>query len=265
MRLFDSHCHLQDERLQPGLAAAMQRAADVGVAAFNCCGSAEDDWAAVERLAAQYAAVMPSYGLHPWYLNSRSDGWLVALEARIRDSNAGVGEIGLDHALEARNDAEQDSVFLAQLALARKYERPVSLHCRRAWGRLLELLAEFGRPLPPFVIHSFSGASELIEPLAGWGAHFSFSGSVTRSHNKRAHKAACAVPADRLLIETDAPDIPPLLDPAHPPTRETVNEPANLVHVAWKVAELRGMPPDELAELTWTNAVRVFQGSRGIQ
>jgi TatD DNase family protein len=112
------------------------------------------------------------------------------------------------------------------------------------------------------VIHSYSGAPDLIPALAAHGAFFSFSGSVTRPHNKRARTAVTVVPPDRLLIETDAPDLMPFA-PAAPgtpaaPLSDGPNEPANLPLVRDAVAALRGMPPDELADLTFRNALRAF-------
>jgi TatD DNase family protein len=112
-------------------------------------------------------------------------------------------------------------------------------------------------PLPSgFVIHSYSGPVELIRPLTELGAHFSFSGTVTWSRNRRAHEAAVAVPADRLLIETDSPDLPPSPEDGAAPI--ALNEPANLPRVLRAVASLRGITAEELAAITWANTSRLF-------
>jgi len=256
MQLFDAHCHLQDEKLAGDLAGVLARAAAAGVAGAMCCGSSESDWPTMLTVAEQFPCVQLSFGLHPWYVGARQTGWLDRLRGLLAaQPRAGVGEIGLDHALEGADLAAQEAVFLEQFALSIELRRPASLHCRRAFGRLLELLPRFPAHPAGFVIHSFSGAAELIAPLARQGAYFSFSGSITRSGNRRGHAALCAVPPDRLLIETDAPDLPPVIDGRVP---EGPNEPANLIHVLRAAAALRGVPEAALAAQTWRNALRLF-------
>ena len=166
---------------------------------------------------------------------------------------AGVGEIGIDHAVAPRDDAEQETVFLAQLDLARRLNRPVSIHCRQAWGRLIELLDGFGELPCGMLIHCFGGSAEVATGLVRRGGYISFSGSITRPNARKAGDAIRAVPAERLLIETDAPDILPTT------AQGPLNEPANLRLVLAKAAELRGMPEADLAELTFRNATRFFQ------
>lgn len=264
MQLFDAHCHLQDERLAPHLAGVLARARAAGVERMLCCGSSEEDWPQVAALAADHASILPAFGLHPWYVKDRTSDWMTTLRARVADGPCAIGEIGLDHALKDRDDADQESVFLDQLALARELALPVSIHCRQAWGRMLELLADFGPHEPGLVFHAFSGAAELVPELARLGGRFSFCGTLTYSGNARAHKAAAAVPSDRLLAETDAPDLPPP-NPDVPAVAvvngKPVNEPANLPCVIRKLAELRGATDDAIAALTFENASTLFGGA----
>lgn len=264
MHLFDAHCHLQDERLAPHLEGVLARARAAGVERMLCCGSSEEDWPQVAALAADYETVAPAFGLHPWYAKSRTAGWMNTLRAHIAAGSRAIGEIGLDHALKDRDDADQESVFLDQLALARELALPVSIHCRQAWGRMLELLADFGPHEPGLVFHAFSGAVDLVPELVRLGGRFSFCGTLTYSGNARAHKAAAAVPSDRLLAETDAPDLPPP-NPAVPPVAvvdgKAVNEPANLPCVIRKLAELRDSACDAIAALTFGNAATLFGGA----
>jgi TatD DNase family protein len=255
VRLFDTHCHLQDERLAPALGQVLDRARAAGVEKMLCCGVSEDDWPIVARLAGQTPAIVPAYGLHPRYLKNRTARWLDILGEMLKDPRAVVGETGLDHAVKERDDGEQEQVFLAQWDLSVQLKRPVSMHCRQAWGRLMELLPTLGRHPVGFVIHSYSGLPDMIEPLAGCGAHFSFSGSITRSNNRRGHEAARRAPIDRLMIETDAPDLTPVIDGSVP---DAPNEPANITSVLRRVAELRSMPETDVAELTYANACRLF-------
>lgn len=267
MKLWDAHVHVQDEALAGGLDGVLARAAAAGVAAMTCNGTQPSDWDAVAAIARRHPCVRPAYGLHPWNVAAvagAGDGWLADLEARLRaDPAASVGEIGLDHAIEPRDDALQEAAFLAQLRLARDLGRPASIHCRRAWGRMPELLAAFGSGGPGWVIHSYSGGAELAPVLAKGDVYFSFSGSVTWSGNRKSHRAAQAVPADRLLVETDSPDILPAgLAAAPAEGRAPPNEPANLPRVLAAVASLRGWSGAEAAEATWANAARVF--GRGV-
>ncbi len=256
MQLFDAHCHLQDEKLARDLAGVLARAAAAGVASAMCCGSSESDWPATLAVAEKCPGVQLSLGLHPWYVGARQPGWLDRLGALLAaHPHAGIGEIGLDHALEDADLAAQEQVFLDQFALSISLKRPASLHCRRAFGRLLELLPRFGKHPVGFLVHSFSGAAELVAPLEKLGAYFSFSGSITRSGNQRGHAALRAVSAERLLLETDAPDLMPVIA-GHVP--DGANEPANIVHVLRAAAELRGTTEAELAALTWANARRLF-------
>ena len=256
MQLFDAHCHLQDEKLAGDLAGVMARAAAAGVAGAMCCGSSESDWTATLAVAEKFPTVQISLGLHPWYARERQPGWLDRLRALLAaHPRVGVGEIGLDHALENADLVAQEHVFLDQFALSIELRRPASVHCRRAFGRLLELLPRFPAHPVGFVIHSFSGAAELIAPLAKSGAYFSFSGSITRSGNRRGHAALRAVPIDRLLLETDSPDLMPAIAGL---VSEGPNEPANLVHVLRAAAALRGIAETDLATQTWANAQRLF-------
>jgi TatD DNase family protein len=256
MQLFDAHCHLQDAKLAGDLAGAMARAVAAGVAGAMCCGSAEEDWPATLAVAEKFPTIYISLGLHPWYIRDRQPGWLGRLRTLLAaHPRAGLGEIGLDHALDNADLAAQEQVFLDQFALSIELSRPASLHCRRAFGRLLELLPRFPQHPAGFVIHSFSGAAELVAPLAKRGAYFSFSGSITRSGNRRGQAALRAVPADRVLLETDSPDLMPVIAGRVP---DGPNEPANLAHVLRAAAELRGVPEADLSAQTWSNARRLF-------
>jgi TatD DNase family protein len=257
--LFDAHCHIQDERLAGDAAGVIRRAEAAGVTRMLCCGVAERDWRAVAELAA-FPQILPAFGLHPWYVGERSPEWLPRLTALLQaNPSAGVGEIGLDHALKARDDSAQIEVFLAQIELACKFDRVVSLHCRQAWGALMahrSLLAALPRG---FVVHSYSGSVETVPAIIGAGGYISFSGAVTWPRNVRGQAAAKAVPLERLLIETDAPDLMPFVGPeaaGEEVRAQRVNEPANLGHVLRKVAALRGLAPETLAEQLLLNSVR---------
>jgi TatD DNase family protein len=170
-----------------------------------------------------------------------------------------VGEIGLDHALENRDDREQEEVFLAQLKISRERKVPVSIHCRRAWGRMMELLREAGPHPAGMIMHSFSGGAGLVPGLCELNAYFSFSASLTFPGNKRGPKALRAVPEERLLLETDAPDIPPAERTRECPGGKPVNEPAWIRHTLTAAARYLECSEEELARRTADNGLRLFQ------
>jgi len=254
MQLFDAHCHLQDERFAGQLPEVLNRAAQAGVRRMLCCGCHERNWDAVRALARAHPEIVPSFGIHPWYMEGRTEGWLEILDRFLSDQPSGVGEIGLDHAVTPRADEEQEAVFIAQLRLARRLKRPVSLHCRKAWERLRKIISQEGGVGRGGLIHSYSGSAELVKPFEEMGLYISFSGAVTRSGNKRGQQALAAVSPERLLIETDSPDLPPA------GAAGAVNEPANLVLVALGAADILGRSPDWVAEQTFANASRLLAG-----
>lgn len=256
MQLFDAHCHLQDERLASCLAEVLARAERSGVRRMLCCGCNESNWDAVLALAQAHPEIVPSFGIHPWYMQGRTNtaGRLETLERFLMTKSAGVGEIGLDHAVTPRADEEQEAVFIAQLRLARRLQRPVSLHCRKAWERLQAILRKEGGVAYGGLVHSYSGPAELVKPLEEMGLYISFSGAVTRPGNKRGQRALMAVSPGRLLIETDSPDLAPV------GAASTVNEPANLALVATSVANILGRSPAWVAAQTFANASRLFVG-----
>lgn len=257
--LFDAHNHLQDGRFSGDLAAVLCRARGLGVTHHACCGTHPADWPAVESLASGDRRIVPAFGLHPWYLEQRTADWLDRLEVFLkRNPGAGVGEIGLDHALITRDDEVQAAAATSQLALARRFDRPASIHCRRAWAALLQVLDETGPRSAGFVVHAYSGSPDFIALLCARGGFISFSGSLTHSRNRRARACCVAVPDDRLLIETDAPDMMPSIA-GQPPAFKARNEPGNLEFVLEAVARCREQSVSRIAELTTRNARRLFR------
>jgi len=263
MKMFDAHCHLQDPRLDASLGDVMQRAKAAGVSRMVCCGTTASDWRKVALLCARHSELVPAFGVHPWRVNGMSPSWFDTLTDMIAsEPSATVGEIGLDYSILERDETLQEEVFCRQLQLAVALRRPAAIHCRKAWGSMMRILAGFGGLPEGFMVHSYSGSAELVAPLVKLGAYLSFSGSITRHRNTHGHAAAAAVPIDRLLIETDSPDLAPVKD-GSPRTGEELNEPANLIFILRTVARLRGVQENELAERTWNNAQRLFLAGNG--
>lgn len=276
--LCDAHNHLQDDWLAPHLEAVAAECDRLGLGAMVVNGTAETDWPRVATLAGRFAFVRPSYGLHPWDVAGRSPAWFETLRRRlVAEPHAAVGEIGIDRWIleETRTDyfppgspppaplAEQTECFLAQLALAVELDRPASIHCLQAWGQLAELLRAHPLPRRGFLLHAYGGPAEMVPGFAQLGAYFSFNGAFLAAKKTRQHAAFRAVPVDRLLVETDAPAMPPpapwLTHPLPPsPEGKPVNHPANLAATYRGLAQLRGMPEAELVAQVAGNFARLF-------
>jgi len=243
--LFDAHDHLQDYGSKTASAEALRLAAEAGVKVMLCNGTSPGDWEKVRVLAAENKGVVPCFGLHPWFLKEGPPGWLEGLESFLVQVPSGVGEIGLDGGKNGSDPARQEGVFMAQLRLAKKLGRPASLHCVKAWGRMLALIKE-ERP-GPFMFHSYGGPAEMVAEFASLGGYFSFSGAILDPKREKLRRALAAVPAERLLLETEAPD-------ADAPGWRA--GPAGMVEVIAAAASALGRPAEELAALSWANGNR---------
>ncbi|MCB1127791.1 MAG: TatD family hydrolase [Verrucomicrobiae bacterium] len=265
MNLYDAHNHLQDERFEGRQDDLVRGCKAVGVRAMVVNGSSEADWPDVAALAQKDPGfVRPAFGYHPWHVHERSAGWGEDLRRFLRATpGAGIGEIGLDRWKPGLDFAAQQPVFQAQLALAAEHDVPASIHCLQAWGRLFDLLREGPVPRRGFLLHSYGGPVEMVGPLASLGAWFSFPGYFAHERKRRQRETFLQVPPDRLLIETDAPDqtLPPRLVryplPSNTPDRP-LNHPANLGAVYEFVADLRGMPVEDLAVQVEANFLSLF-------
>ena len=257
---FDAHNHLQALRFGGRQAELLAECPDVARMVVNgCC---EEDWPAVAALAEAHRQVLPSFGYHPWFIHERSDDWEGELNRMLDAHPAAVGEIGLDRWKEGLDYEGQEEVFVTQLRIAAERNLPASIHCLKAWGRILELLQEGPIPERGFLLHSYGGPTEMVQAFAQLGAYFSFPGYFLRAAKGRHREAFKSVPADRLLIETDAPDqrLPDALN-AYPLTDsagEPMNHPANLPVVYQGVAKILETPLVALAEQVEDNFERLF-------
>jgi TatD DNase family protein len=262
MTLYDAHNHLQDDRLKPHLDAVMAAVQAEPIARMVVNGACEADWPDVLALAQRFPKVLPSFGYHPWYVKECTPQWREKLLDYLGQVPSAIGEIGLDRWIKDPDVARQEEVFVWQLRLAAERDLPASIHCLKAWGRLLEILRAESRPERGFLLHSYGGAPEMIPALAKLGAYFSLPGYFAHPRKARQRETFRHVPPDRLLIETDAPDqsLPgernrfPLLDAAGKP----VNHPANLRAVYEFAAELLDRPLEDLAAQVESNFRRLF-------
>ena len=230
----DAHNHLQDPRFDGCREEIVATMIKSGITRCVVNGTSPEDWPQVARLAEQYPdIVIPSFGLHPW--KKPSEGWQEKLTDYLEKiPHACIGECGLDRWIKGHDIDLQKRVFTAQLQIAAERNLPLSIHCLKAWGQLLEILES--RPLPErgFLLHSYSGSAELVPRLAVLGAYFSFSGHLLHPGKQKLRDTLMTVPTDRLLIETDAPDMLPPQHLVRHPLEHQLNHPANLesIHAA---------------------------------
>jgi len=263
----DAHNHLQDARLPPRLPEILAVLEAQGVEGAVVNGTAEGDWEAVARLARERPWVIPSYGIHPWRIKERREGWEERLRARLEGGGA-VGEIGLDRWVEGYDFEDQTAVFRAQLRMAAERNLPATIHCLRAWGPLWEILRTEAVPESGFLLHAYGGPVEMIAPFAEHGAYFSFNGYFLDARRERKREAFRAVPPERLLVETDAPSMPlpaewiryPLPDDD---AGEPVNHPGNLGAAYEGLAGVLEMGIEALTARVAENFWRLFGGVRG--
>jgi len=249
----DSHVHLQDPLFRDDLAGVLQRAKQRNIERFYCNGTSPDDWDDVSQLADAREEMIPFFGLHPWYVD-RNDDWEERLLHFLDRPLVGIGEIGLDHYVEPRNDFQQKEAFRIQLRLAKSRELPVAIHSVRALHEIIPILQEEG-PFPAVLLHSFSGPVDRIEQLKRLGCFFSFSATVLKSKNRRVREAAIAVPVDRILLESDAPALPPQFGER--------NEPTIVEAILKELALLRNVSNHHLRKIIFENNLRfLFSNSK---
>lgn len=262
--LIDAHVHLQEPSLLDRLDDVMASCRAEGVKLMLCNGTKPADWADVAAIASKYEEVVPCFGVHPWFVQEAGELWESMLRDFLTRHESAVGECGIDRWIEPRDEALQERTFRRQLQLAAELNRPCTVHCLRAWGWLMDVLASEKR-LPTMLIHSFGGSAELIEPLSGMNSYFSFAGSIFERKREKLRDAAKAVPLDRLLVETDAPAlIPPEGRRRYQVVSadgEVQNHPANLPLVYEGLSELRGIQLAELKGQVEANMKRFLGGA----
>lgn len=253
MNLFDSHCHLEDERFQQDRPEVMARMEAAGVSRCLLAGSDMETSGRIAALTEENENVYGVVGVHPHEAKTWTDdcekkikGWLA--QERI----VGIGEIGLDYYYDLSPRETQQDVFTRQLLLAHQLNVPVCFHIRDAHGDVLDILRAHRQELPAGVVHCYSGSVECAREYLDMGFSISFAGPVTFKNANKQLDVARFVPEDRLMVETDSPYLAPV------PMRGKRNEPAYVRYVAERLAELRGITPDALADIAARNTCRLY-------
>jgi TatD DNase family protein len=257
MNLFDSHAHLDMARGgEPDARAQLDRAWRAGLTGIVAIAGATrvGEYGETLALATEDPRIFAAAGVHPHAASAATDAVLTGLRRTLDHGRVvALGEIGLDYHYNHSPPAEQRRAFARQLRLAHDARLPIVVHTREADADTLAILRDEGADQLGGVIHCFSSGRALADGALGLGLHLSFSGIVTFPNADAVREVAAWAPADRLLAETDSPFLSPL------PFRGQANEPRRVLHVVEKLAELRGVPAEEMGSLAAANARRCFR------
>ncbi|MCC7182954.1 MAG: putative metal-dependent hydrolase YjjV [Rhodocyclaceae bacterium] len=251
--LVDTHCHLDAAEFDLDRGAVVAAAMRGGVTAFVVPAVSVSGFALTQSMQSLYPACRYALGIHPLYVGVAVDEDLDRLDQALSDGGQiAVGEIGLDFFVPDADRARQTAFFRAQLKLARRYDLPVILHGRQALDAVLKCLREI--PVAGGIAHAFNGSRQQADEFIRLGFVLGFGGAMTWTRATRIRALATSLPAHALVLETDAPDIPPEF------VGRGRNMPEYLPRIAAVLAELRGVGCDEVAAVTTANACRVLPG-----
>ena len=252
--LFDTHCHLSDEKFVDDIDAVFENMRQAGVELAVNVGDGSADEQPVLELADKHPGLYAATGVHPQdALKFESDSLDKLRVWLSHPKTVALGEIGLDYYYDNAPHEVQLDVFYKQLTLAREIGKPVIMHIRDGHGDALNLLRAHKNELPAGVMHCFSGSVEVAREYLNMGFYISFAGPVTFKNAAKLPDVAKYVPADRILVETDSPYLAPV------PMRGRRCEPQYVEYVAECLAGLFGVDKAHVARQTTANAVRLFR------
>lgn len=259
--MIDTHCHLNMITDKNGeidftkIEQILKNMYDNGVEIAITIGSNLDDSKIGVQIANKYDNIYCAVGVHPEGVDEFN---LDKLESLVKQNiNSGklvaIGEIGLDYYWRKDNKLEQIKIFKQQIELAKKYNLPIIVHCREAFGDCLEILRQYSPFLNGGVIHCYSGSIEWAKEVINLGFLISFTGVVTYSNAKNVQEVAKWVDNDKFMVETDSPFLSPV------PFRGKENCPSNVVYVAKFIAELKNISYNNIDKITTKNAKNLFK------
>ncbi|PIP35625.1 MAG: TatD family deoxyribonuclease [Desulfobacterales bacterium CG07_land_8_20_14_0_80_52_14] len=257
MRLFDSHCHLDDRAFDPDIDAVIARARDAGVASLMVVGIDDKSSQKAVRIAQSDNGIFASVGVHPHDSKECSDAILNQLRDLSEHPKVKAwGEIGLDYNRMFSPKAIQEKWFERQLEIALDLDLPVILHERDTRGRLMEILSSCGLPGKDAVVHCFSGTAKELTAYIDADFYIGVTGILTLiDRGSDLRSMIPMVSKERLLVETDAPYLTPYPEKKH--TRR--NEPAFVKSVLLTLAQVRKEDPKDLADAVWENTCRLYR------
>jgi len=273
---FDTHNHIHDDRLSQYFHSTSQLIDGchaAGITRMVVNSTSPDDWSVVLGLAKRHPdTIIPALGIHPWNLQHTepntqptwSTSWKDALlehtEGEHRETTPiCIGECGLDRWVNNPNKLAQRDAFIFQLSIAARFNLPISIHCLRAWGELLDILTSQPLPQRGVHIHSFAGSLETARELVKLGAYFSFSGYFLHERKANVCEIYRKIPISRILVESDAPDmLPPPAYQVNPSASAEMNSPLNLPMIIKGLGQHLHLPTDELTHHLFKNSIQYF-------
>jgi TatD DNase family protein len=254
MELIDTHCHLSFDDFAGNVDAVIAHSIAAGVTGWINIGTTIEQSQKCILLADEVENMYATVGIHPHYVKD-ADAEAIAELKRLAQGKriVAVGEAGLDFHYTSSEKSEQRQLFIEQLKLAAELDLPFIVHSREAFKETMDILDEFGSGVKRIVFHCFGGPPERAEIILSRGFYISFTGVVTFKNAESVRQAAGIVPIDRLMVETDCPFISP-----EPVRRQKINEPALMVHIARKLAEIKQMGLDDFAEAVTATSKTFF-------
>ena len=250
--IFDTHAHYDDKAFDEDREELLSSMPLKGVGLILDPGCDVISSKTALALAERYPFVYAAVGIHPEELGEDPHSALEEIrQLAAHEKCRAIGEIGLDYYWDVSRKEEQKEIFAAQLALACELDLPVIVHNREAHGDCLEIVSRF--PAARGVFHCCSGSAETAEELLQRGWYLGFDGPVTYKNARKALEVLAITPLERLLVETDSPYMSPV------PMRGKRNDSSNLVYIINKIAEVKGLAPEEIERITFENGKRLFR------
>jgi TatD DNase family protein len=258
LHYYDCHAHYDDERFDPDRDEVLRAVHEGGCDRIINIGCTLERSAKSVKLAENYDFVYATAGIHPSDVTGTPDDYLERIAALAKHEKVvAIGEIGLDYTVfdsDTPDKPREERFFREQIGLARELSLPVVIHSRDATEDTLRILSdEFKKGAVPGVMHCYSYSAETAKTLLDMGLHISFTGVLTFKNAKKAVAALEVIPLERLLTETDAPYMSP------EPERGKRNDSGKIPHIIRKIAEIKGVSPEEVARVTVANARRLFK------
>ena len=252
--MIDTHTHLAMDEYGNCLDDILSRSRMAGVGRWIAIGTNRTDSLRSLELSRSHEGLFCTVGMHPHEAGQAEDGVLKDIRQWIHEEQVcAIGEIGLDYHYDFSERPRQQQVFAEQLDLAADLDKPVVIHCREAMDDCLDILKEWRQEDGRVVFHCFGGGKKEAAKLLDRGYYLSFAGILTFRNAAAVIESAKYTPLERIMLETDCPYLSP-----EPKRNQRPNEPALLVHIAEKLAELRKISLSEVAESTTQNAVEFF-------
>ena len=259
--MIDTHCHLDAREFDTDRDAVVAAAREAGVTTLILPSVEVSGFPAVRACCQRYPGCHPAYGIHPLYVGAAREDDLYTLRQWLRDEISGehppvaVGEIGLDFFVPGHDASRQEQFFIEQLQIAAEFNLPVLLHVRRAVVQVLKCLRH--SKVRRGIAHAFNGSRQQAQAFIDLGFKLGFGGAMTWPRATRIRQLATELPLESIVLETDAPDMPPVW------RQGQRNSPDQLPLIAATLADLTRLPPGRILEQTNANALAVIESLSG--